>query len=242
MNRRGKYSRSRRSFTARVKKVIMKTSETKEWDFANENQQLFHNTGLSGTTFVGPLIFNPWNAIGQGAGKQQRIGDTITARGMSLRLWMANKSDRPNLLYRVIVCILPKTYNNARVTAGSIDIGTASFSGSNGNYICLPVDVEKGIKVLYDRVFSCEKGVSNISYPGPIPATRPAGNVEAHMFKKLWIRSKKNSTIKYESNANQDIINKPMAVYVIPYDSFGTLTTDNVASCAFFAKLYFKDV
>lgn len=240
-SRRGKYSRKgSRSFQSRVKKVIMKTAETKMWPFANENQQLYHNTGLAGATYVAPIIFNVWNAIAQGPGKQQRIGDTIIPRGFSLRLWIANKLDRPNIMYRLIVCVLPKTFNNARVTAGSIDIGQPNFAGACGNYMCLSMDTEKGIKVLYDRVFNLQVGNSSQSFANG--GLRPAGNLECHTFKKLWIKSKKGSTVKYESNANQDIINKPMAVYLIPYDSYGTLNTDIVGTCAFTGKLYFKDL
>lgn len=229
------------NFQSRVRKVIMKTAETKELTFGFENVQLYHNTGTTGYTFVGPLLFNTWNSIGQGAGEQQRIGKEVYARGMSLRLWIANKLDRPNVMYRLIVCILPKTYNNARVTIGSLDIGEGvNAGGAVGNYMVLPMDTEKGIKVLYDRVFNLQTGVSNISYAQG--GLRPAGNLECHMYKKLWIKSKKNQRLRFESNGNQDIINKPMAVYLIPYDSYGTLTTDNIASCAGVCKIYWKDV
>lgn len=238
--RTGKYSRGRRSFQTRVRKVLMKVAETKQVAAGNENVQLYHNTGLGGATYVNPIIFNPWNQIGQGTGRQQRIGLEITPRGMSLRLWIANKLDRPNVMYRVSVCILPKTFNNARVTSGSIDPMVPVFAGGGvGNNIALFYDIEKGIKVLYDRVFSNEKGVSNIQYAAG--GLRPAGNLECHIFKKLWIKRKRSSTIKFESNANQDIVNKPLAVYVIPYDSYGTLTSDNIASCGYVYQLYWKD-
>lgn len=213
----------------------MKTAETKIYSLGYENVQLYHNTGVAGLTFVGPLHFNPWNLIAQGTGKQQRVGDTISPRGMSIRLWMANKLDRPNVMYRVMVLVLPKTYNNARVTAGSIDIAAPIWTGGgNGNYMCLPIDTEKGIKVLYDRVFSNEKGSSNI-----LPGT----NKECHIFKKLWIKRRKGSSaIRFESNGAQDILNKPLAVYCIPYDSYGTLVTDNIASCAYVTRMYYKDI
>lgn len=228
-------------FASRVKKVLMKTAETKQIANGSENVNLYHNTGLSGATYINPIIFNPWNQIGQGSGRQQRLGLEITPRGMSLRLWLANKDDRPNVMYRVSVVVLPKTYNNTRVTAGSIDPMVPIYAGGGvGNNLALFWDIEKGIKVLYDRVFSNEKGISNISYAKS--GLRPAGNLECHIFKKLWIRRKRSSNIKFESNTAQDILNKPLAVYVIPYDSYGTLTTDNIASCGYAYQLYWKDV
>lgn len=230
----GKYSRTG-AFAARVKKVLMKTAETKELTFGFENQQLYHNTGVSTYIYAAPILFNTWNLISQGTGEQQRLGKEIYPRGFSLRLWIANKLDRPNVMYRLIVCILPKTWNNARVTTGSIDIAEgATHGGACGNYMVLPVDVEKGIKVLYDRVFNCQTGTSG-TLVGP-------ANKESHIYKKLWIKSKRNNKCIFESNGAQDIVNKPMAVYLIPYDSYGTLTTDNIASCAGMCKLYWKDI
>lgn len=233
---RGKYSRKGRTFKARVTQVLMKKSETKELTVGLENQQLYHNTGVTGYAFVGPVLFNTWNLISQGTGEQQRIGKEIYARGFSLKFWMANKLDRPNVMYRVVVCVLPKTYNNARVTAGSIDIMEGIQAGSAvGNYMILPIDKEKGIRVLYDKIVNLQTGMS-----GTIAAT--AANKECHACKKLWIKSKPGSKCVFESNGTQDIVNKPMAVYVIPYDSYGTLTTDNIASVAVVAKLYWKDL
>lgn len=237
-SRRGNARRTRKgtrtTFNRRVKKVLMRTAETKELEFAFENQQLYHNTGVAGSASWGPLMFNSWNQIAQGSGKQQRVGDTIQARGMKLRLWIANKFDRPNVMYRLIVVVLPKTYNNARVTSGSIDIFAPSFTGANGNAMCLPIDTEKGIRTLYDRTFNLQMGTS-----GTLLA-----NKECHMVKRLFIKSKggTGSTVKFESNISQDIVNRPMAIYLIPYDSYGTLITDNIASCAWFATMLWKDI
>lgn len=219
------------TFASRVKNVLMKNTETKRYTVAVENQQLYHNTGVTGGAFVGPLTFNLWRFIPQGTTENNRVGDEIVPRGMSVRLWLANKQDRPNILYRVIVCVLPRMYNASVVSAGSIDIGIQPNQGVNGSYLCLPVDTTKGIKVLYDKVFRNEVGNSN---------TGTGVMKECHFFKKIWIKSKKGSKIKY-TRQTQEIENKFMAMYVIPYDSYGTLTTDNIASCAHVTTMYFKD-
>lgn len=216
----------------------MKTAETKNYRIANENQQLYHNTGTTGYAFVGPILFNPWRYIPLGTNHHQRVGDTITPRGMSLRLWMANKLDRPNILYRVMVLVMPKSYNGIAVTSGSLDIGATFQNGANGNYITMPIDTEKGIKVLYDKVFRNEAGFS------AVPSTTALGDqnpLECHIFKKLWIKRKRSNNIMFDT-AGVEIVNKPLNIYVIPYDSYGTLTTDNIASCAWTATLYYKDV
>ena len=170
---------------------------------------------------------------------------TIIPRGMSLRLWLANKYDRPNLMYRVIVCILPRTVKNAVVGPGTIDLGVTFQQGANGNYMTLPIDTEKGIKVLYDKIIKNESGF-NAAAPGPTIAGQDLLGRESHKFLKLWIKRKRSNNIMWEPQpngvGNYYIVNKPLAIYVIPYDSYATLTTDNVASCAWCGTLYYKDV
>lgn len=216
----------------------MKTAETKNYRIANENQQLYHNTGTTGYAYSGPVLFNPWRYIPLGTNHHSRIGDTITPRGMSMRIWMGNKFDRPNILYRILVLVMPKSYNGIAVTAGSLDIGVPFQNGANGNYITMPIDTEKGIKVLYDKVLRNEAGFSAVA------SSTTAGDqnsVETHLFKKLWIKRKRANNIMFDT-AGVEIVNKPLNVYIIPYDSYGTLTTDNIASCAWTATLYYKDV
>ena len=94
-SRRGKYSR-KMSLKARITKVLMRKAETKYYDRALENKQLYHNLGAG----VGGLIplsvtsigefFHPWAFIAKGTDRFQRIGDKITPRGMSLKLYLAN--------------------------------------------------------------------------------------------------------------------------------------------------------
>ena len=43
------------------------------------------------------------------------------------------------------------------------------------------------------------------------------------------------------STASPEIVNKPLAIYVIPYEQYSTLNTDNIASCAGFMRMYYKD-
>lgn len=244
MKRRGRYARGRRtSFKARVKRVILRTAETKKYHFAEENVQLYHNIGYSSTaapvmTFSSmPIFYNIWAEIPKGAASYQRIGDKITPRGMSLKIWLANKSDRPNLHYRIIIAKVPKQLAGVVTTASSItNPWEADETGSVGNKLIMGLDKDRGIKALYDRVVRAEWG-ANVS-----EAAGTVSRKECHTFKKIWLRNKKNRDIVYDSTNAQQIVNNPILLWVIPYDSYGTLTTDNVASCAYRGTLYYKDV
>lgn len=238
MSRRGRSSRKgRRSFQTRVKRVIMKTAETKYYDIGIENVELYHNAGTREVLFPGfiisiPQFFNPWNTIVKGTNRFDRIGDKITPRGMSIKLWLGNKSDRPNLQYRVIVALLPKQVGGL-ITAPRFDPFQIANSGSVGNNLLLPADSDKGVKFLYDRTHSPKTGWG---WQGGTANSR-----EFNKTIKLWIKRKKAGDIVFQT-LTQEIVNKPIAVYVIPYEQYSTLNTDNIASVAGFMRMYYKDV
>lgn len=222
-------------FAARVKKVLMRNAETKYFDIGKEDQQLYHNTGIAGTAYVCPVVSNPWQLINNGSYRYNRIGDVIQPRGMKVNIWMSNKEDRPNVQYRIVVAIFPKTYGGSAVTPGSIDPAPSMQNGALGNYLILPFDKEKGIKVLYDRIVR-NNWNSNTSLTNAAAFTPK----EMSCTKTLYIRRKRSANIVYEPAGA--ITNKPLYIFVIPYDAKGTLTSDRIASCAVFTRLYWKDV
>lgn len=241
---RGKSSRrTRTSFKARVTRVLMKKAETKYFDIAEENVQLYHNNGTASTLTSNPgslqIIFNPWADISQGTGRSNRIGDRIIPRGMSLKIWFANKSDRPNVMFRVIICRAPKIVTGTTVTYNSMYPFQPADLGTTNNQMILPLDKDRGVKAFYDKTFNLQLGTSNTE----IPILGYVGK-ESHMTKKFWIKSK-GRPIQFDPAAGATtiytIVNNPLLVYVIPYDSFGTLKTDNIASVSYHARLYFKD-
>jgi hypothetical protein len=231
------------NFQARLKKALMKTAETKMYQIANEDKQLYHNIGFnSGTALVpavgsSPDFFNVWADIQKGTGRSNRIGDKISPRGMSLKIWLANKRDRPNLYYRVMVLRLPKAITSSLGVTSVTDASTnAIFDqldfGSNGNRLLQKLDNDKGVKALYDE---CIQVQDNAAF-ADANHTR-----EIHHLLKLWIKPKYARDIVFDST-NQTIVNNPIALFIIPYDSYGSLQTDIVASCAWEATLYYKDV
>lgn len=235
-SRRGRYGRmkrmKKRAFAARVKKVILKAAETKRYQFASENVQLYHNNGTSNLGIPSGIQFNSWSSISLGTNRFQRVGDQIYPRGMALRLWLSNKSDRPNVLYRVIVCVVPKIVAGTTTSLTHDPFFVTYNAGSNNNILCAPVDPEKVSRVFYDKIISVHTGWG-------VPA--PGGtNKEYSKLLKLWIRRKKRGVIEFDG-ANS-IKNNPILIGVYPYDAYGTLATDNIASCAYVGTMYFKDV
>jgi len=233
-SRRTKYGRrtGRRTFQSRVKKVIQRQAETKFLQQGRENVQLYHDVGAQAgpVTIQASIIFNPWSNITKGTGSSNRIGNKITPSMLVARLWISNKVGRPNVLYRVIVARLPRSTAGQIMTGSNLDLFRADDLGTNGNTICGMIDNEKGVRCYYDRIISNEHGISQ-DY---------TGNKECHKFIKLKIKKKGARPIVYEEAGN--IVNNPLAIFVIPYDSYGTLQTDNIASCAITLRMYFRDI
>jgi len=238
-SRRGKYGRmrGRRNLKALITKVLNKKAETKYYDIVTENRQLYHNLGGNGTSI--PLSvtsltpwFNPWANIGEGARRYERIGNKIQPRGMSLKIYLANKSDRPNTMVRIIVAILPKVIGST-ITTQQFDPFQVANAGLGGNNMLWPADTDEGVRFLYDKIHRA----SNQSWSG----VGGANMKEQTKMIKLWIKRKRSRPIVYNDEDNQ-IVNKPLAVYAIPYEQYSTLTTDNIASLAGIMRMYYKDI
>jgi len=214
----------------------MKTAETKYFDIGVQNVELYHNCGEFITLFPGfetSIVnwFNPWSKILKGTDRLNRIGDKITPRGMALKMFLANKADRPNNQYRVIVATLPKVFNGS-ITTARFDPFQRANQGTCDNTLLLPADHDKGVKFLYDKIHKLTqvRGVGGTSVGKEMTKTI-----------KLWIKRKRAREIIFDTTS-ADIINKPLAIYVIPYEQYSTLETDNIASVTGFMRMYYKDV
>lgn len=240
--RRGRYARRKtQSFKARVQKVLMRKAETKKYQFAAENVQLQHNIGYN-SNLAPPLItlssmgtfFNIWADIPKGTASYNRIGDKITPRGMSLKIYLANKNDRPLTMHRIIIARAPKAVNGVATTASSITDPFDSLQlGNTNNKLLLSLDKDRGIKALYDKVHTLSNGWDY----GTSATSR-----ERTKYIKLWFRNRKARDIVYDSTNSNQIVNNPILMWIIPYEQYSTAQTDTVASCSYYGTLYYKDV
>lgn len=205
-----------------IKKVSLRQTETKDTHVISENIQLYHNT----PTAIGSLLYTEQGINDNESGLTQyskRIGDEIVASGISLKFWFANKLDRPDVLYKIIVfkykanttLANPEPYENQ---------GTS-------NYLIRDLNVErfKIVKVVNFRITTSAQRITT---------TDVFNGAEGHKAVKIWIPLKRK--IKYESGSSVPF-GWDYACSIVCYDSYGTLTTDNIASYAVNRKLYFKD-
>jgi len=216
--------KTNRSLISLIKKVSLKQTETKDTHYLSENNQLLHNNGFQKNNLLYVTQGVTDTSTGTSA-YSNMIGDQLIARGISIKLWIANKLDRPNVMYRMFV------YKYQVNSSPSISI---LFKGANPNKMMDDLNKEY-VTIVYHKVFNLQMGYS--AY-----ATGTAGDTdgrEAHTYKQIWIPLY-NKKIQYnDGNGVPKFFDYGFCIMC--YDSYGTLITDNIASLAFQYKLYFKD-
>jgi hypothetical protein len=167
-----------------LKTVLLKTTETKYFDKADENVILYHNVGYSiglpvAGAYPGSLSqsFNPWSDIVKGTCRQEWIRDQIIPRGMSIKLWMSNKLHRPNIMYHLMIVHMPKIISGAALTYNAVYPWHTSNQGSTGNTMILPLDKDCCIKAYYDCIFNVQQGST---YQGTVGKVGPYSQKALH--------------------------------------------------------------
>lgn len=226
----GRFARGRRSFQTRVKRVLMRAAESKYYMSAGENQALYHDRGnpTAGalTSNQGATIFNPWYNITRGTSISQRIVDEITPSGMAVRIMYNAAADRPAQFVRIIVAVIPKTVASVILDGSNFDLLDAG--GSNDTVTGMIK--KEGVKCLYDKTIRLDNAADRAV----------AAEGDSRLYHKFYIKSKRGSKITWQQDGT--LANKPVGVWVVPYDRFGTLRTDGLGFLSYTYKLYFKDI
>lgn len=196
-----------------AKSVVLRTAESKAFGFGEENIELYHNK---------PYYSSNWLSCKQGTADDNdrtqnrlvRIGDELLLKNVNIRLWLSNKQDRPNVMYKAALfwydsnATLSDTlvyftqtnkmldrYNNEQISI--IDRKTvfsgAQYQAKEHSYLATLNGNWKAKKIIYDE-------------GGSMPKKRTIGMV------------------------------------VVCYDAYGTLQTDNIASMAYDGKVTIKDL
>lgn len=229
---RGKYSRKRRDrkFQSRVRRAILKTSETKYLVGYGESRGLYHDRGDPSagalTTNEGAVLWNPWYLITRGTSVSQRIGDEVYPRGFALRMFYNCDATRPAQFLRIVVAVIPKQVAGTVMDGTNFDL----MDPSGSNDTVTGFIKKEGVKVLYDKVHTFQTvGQRAVAQTG-----------DTRMFKKFYIKSKKGGKLSWGTDGL--LQNKPMGLWVIPYDTYGSYRTDQIGYLSYSYKLYFKDV
>lgn len=211
--------------------AVMRTAETKYKIGYAENVALFHDRGTSSagltTSNQGAIIWNPWFLITHGDTVSNRDGDQIYPRGMSLRMMYRSEANGAQSQFvRVIVAVIPQRVSTSIMDGSNFDL--MDQGGSNDTVTGMIK--KEGVKVLYDKVFTLQAVTGQAD--GRAGSTR--------LFKKIYIKSKKRGKLTWGQDGL--LQNKPVGVWVVPYDYYDTLRGVALGYASFTYKMYFKDV
>lgn len=216
--------KSKASLVKLIKKVSLAKCETKNTHQIVENTDLYHNL----ETITTNLLYTRQGISDNNTGTSSyamRIGDEVIARGLQFKMWFATKSDRPNVMFKIIFF---KYYTQSTPP-------TSVFkSQGSSNRMIRDLDNEK-LKVIKVKQFNLNIGTSH-----SVITSGTWYPKEAHKYVKCYIPLK-NARIKYIADDSGTPRNYDYGFAVVPYDSYGTLTTDIIASFAYNVKFYFKD-
>lgn len=198
---------------------------------SNENISLYHDRGTANaalaSTNEGAIIFNPWVQIPKGTDSNTRIGDEIYNRGIAFRVMGWNTPGRGAQFVRIIIAVIPKTVGATVMDGGNYDL--LDVYGSNDTVTGMVKN--EGVKVLYDRTITFKA-------QGSTDTTATSG--DSRFFRRIWIKPKRFQKISYQQDGN--VVQKPLGIWVIPYDEYASLRSDNILTVSYTLKMYFKDV
>lgn len=205
-----------------IKNVSLSTVETKYFVLSGQDLQLQHNGG------AGPSYNRITNLLGssQGTAQENRVGDEVIAKGLSIRLWLSNKLDRPNVMYRIIV------YSGPRDQA-AIASPNNFFEAHTTQKMLDMINTDK-YKVIRSKIIQ--------PFAGDYSLESGATNKEHSKLVKFYIPLNNRKVLYGNDNEDLPTDNKNcISVAIIAYDAYGSLTSDTIASFAYLTKFYFKD-
>lgn len=86
-----------------ARSVAYSMCEKKHFTWLDENKQLLHNKGDYTENFLSCKQGVEDNELGTSGTQINRIGDEIMLKDITIRLWVSNKADRPNVMYKAFL-------------------------------------------------------------------------------------------------------------------------------------------
>lgn len=212
---------AKRNISRIARQVVLTAAEGKEKTTDHGKTELYHNSLAKVATINGA---NSTVMPMQGNGDTQRNGDRIIARGFKVHCLMGQKADRPNITWRVIV--VAQRPGTAGLTYNQL-FKNVSGSGmlDEINDDMVTVLYQKYWKPLKSSIVTANAGVEN--------------SQEFTFSKRFFIPRKKVYKFDEDGSAQHD--DKLLMLYMLPYDAYGTLITDNIAYSHVWTKFIYKD-
>jgi len=146
-----------------------------------------------------------------------RVGDQLMLRNINIRLWLSNKDDRPNVMYKGVLFWYPS----------GISVNDAFVYKTQTNKM-LDRYNDKQLRIIDQFIV---KSTNNYA-------------VDANNHEKSYLASL-NKSYKSKKITYDGLTGVPkgmdLGFALVCYDAYGTLQTDNIASFAYQTLVTFQD-
>lgn len=214
-SRRGLTKAQSKSVRLIANKVAQGLCEKKQFIWMDENKQLLHNKGDYVTNFLSCKQGIEDNEDGTSGSQINRIGDEIVLKNINVRVWLSNKHDRPNCMYKIYLFWYDP----------DASLSDAYCFFSQQNKMLDRVNTEVLTIIDQKTIFS-----------GPSYSTTEQERSQLCTLNGSY----KARKIKYDEGGTVPKF-KTIGMCVVTYDAFGTLQTDNIASYAYNCSIKFID-
>lgn len=217
-----------------IKSISLAQSETKKSSqYTDVPARLLHNVSY----YAGELLATSQGVTdpeGTDQATLNRIGDEVVGRNISLKFFLANKHDRPNVMYRLVVF----KYNTlAIVPAGLTDTYFwAGTDGAGGNMNRMLDNANRERVTVVKSMWIHPAREANYTSNN---AGAWMGHEKTHML-HLNIPLK-NRKIKYNSDGGTNTKFTDYGFMMLAYDTFSSLQTDIIAEFQWVSQFTFKD-
>jgi len=227
LRRRRGVPRTRAPLARLVKNVMLKSCETKRSSqYTSSAQVINHNT----TYYAGQLLATKQGVTdphGADNAAQNRIGDEVIGQGISLRFFLENVKDHPNVIYKIYVF----RYNTLQVSSLN---DTYFWQGVNGSGSNMNRTLDKPqtdrLKIL--------KSLTINPYLGSMSGT----NFDSAKTKQIqmWIPLG-NRKIQYNADGAATTKFTDIGFALLAYDAINTTEITILSNMQWQSTFYYKD-
>lgn len=214
------------NLTRLIRSIQLKALETKRSSQYTESaQQLFHNKA-----YYAERLLSTTQGTADPHGTDQaalnRVGDEVLAKGISLKFFLENQADNPNVIYKLYVF----RYNTLQLTIDD----TYFWCGTDG--------AGANMNRTLDKPHTDRMKILKIMNLNPTMGSNNSGTTAKVKTKNFscWIPLN-NRKIQYNAD------NSPLSRFtdigfaVLAYDAINTLETTVIANLQWQSTFYFKD-
>lgn len=215
------------NLTKMVKAIQLKQCETKRSSqYTNQLQQIFHNRAYYAGNMLATTQGTSDPAGASNAGRN-RVGDEVVAKGLSIRWFLENVGDHPNVIYKIYVF----EYNTLESPLTDLYFwqGSDGF-GANMNRTLDKPQTDR-LKIRKVMTINPRLGSMNIGGQGGLVKTQ---------MRQCWIPLN-NRKIQYNADNSPNPRFRDIGFAILAYDAINTSETVVLTNMQWQSTFYYKD-